>query len=113
MTRNLSEWVDAKAEPSLYLSRVMRKPALCICENKGTNQLCGNSAADQSLCFRYIDGKIPLHPRSISIFCSCTARFVSDLVRNRIDRFSCVMPYLVHMQSYYRSFFIMLTHLCN
>ena len=27
----------------------MRKPAFCICENKGTVKLYGNSAADQRL----------------------------------------------------------------
>ena len=33
------------------MSRVMRKPSLCICENKD---------ADQRLCFRYTDITIPL-----------------------------------------------------
>ena len=42
------------------LSRVVRKPAFCICENKDTDQLCGNRTADQRLCFRYIDSTIPL-----------------------------------------------------
>ena len=28
--------------------------------NKGTDQLSGNSAADQRLCFRYIDSSIPV-----------------------------------------------------
>ena len=37
------------------MSCVMRKPAFCICENKGPDQLSGNCAADQHLCFRYID----------------------------------------------------------
>ena len=32
----------------------MRKPAFCICENKGADQLCGNRTADQRLCFRCI-----------------------------------------------------------
>ena len=27
-----------------YLSRVMRKSAFCICENKDADQLCGNEA---------------------------------------------------------------------
>ena len=44
------------------LSRVMRKPALCICENKDADQLCGNREADQRLCFRYTDSTIPLLP---------------------------------------------------
>ena len=33
------------------LSRIMRKLAFCICENKGADQLHGKCAADQSLCF--------------------------------------------------------------
>ena len=31
----------------------MRKPAVCICENKDADQLRGECAADQRLCFRY------------------------------------------------------------
>ena len=47
------------------MSRVIRKHAFCICENKDVDQLCGNRAADQRLCFHYIDSKIPLpKPRS-------------------------------------------------
>ena len=34
-----------------YLSHVMRKPAFCICENKGADQLHGNHAADQAFVF--------------------------------------------------------------
>ena len=70
----------------------MRKPALCVCENKDADQLCGNRAADQCLCFRYIDITIPLlHIYSfipLAIFCGCAAWFVSDLVGNPENRFS-------------------------
>ena len=38
----------------------MRKPAFCICENKGSDQLHGYHEADRSLCFLYTDGTIPL-----------------------------------------------------
>ena len=41
-------------------SRVMRKTDVCICENKGADQLLGNREADQRLCFRYTDSTIPL-----------------------------------------------------
>ena len=41
------------------LSRVMRKPDFCICENKDADQLRGNRESDQRLCFRYIDSTIP------------------------------------------------------
>ena len=42
------------------MSRVMRKPTFCICENKDADQLRGNREAVQRLCFRYIDSTIPL-----------------------------------------------------
>ena len=41
-------------EPHLYMSRVMRKPAFCICKNKSADQY-SNCTADQRLCFRFID----------------------------------------------------------
>ena len=56
----------------------MRKLAFCICENKG---------ADQFSLYRY-----PSKSESSNlkpIFCGCTSLFVSDLVGNLDDRFSC------------------------
>ena len=47
-----------------YSSHVMSKPAFCICENKGADQLRHNRAADQHLCFRFIDSAILLLPKS-------------------------------------------------
>ena len=48
------------------MSRVVRKPAFCIWENKDADQLHGNREADQRLCFRYIDSTIaPLHKYEI------------------------------------------------
>ena len=41
----------------------MRKPAFCICEIKDADELRGDRAADQGLCFRYIDNTIPLLPK--------------------------------------------------
>ena len=66
----------------------MRKLAFCICENKDADQLPGNREADQRLCFRYIDRTIPLLSKSenfktLAIFRSCTAWFVSDQVGNQ------------------------------
>ena len=46
------------------LSRDVRKPDFCICENKDADQLRGNREADQRLCFRYTDSTIPLLPKS-------------------------------------------------
>ena len=46
------------------MSRVVRKPDFCICENKDADQLRGNREADQRLCFRYTDSTIPLLPKS-------------------------------------------------
>ena len=42
----------------------MGKPTICICENKGADQLRGNREADQRLCFRYSDTTFPLLPKS-------------------------------------------------
>ena len=42
----------------------MRKPAFCMCENKDADQLRDYREADQRLCFRYMDGTIPLLPKS-------------------------------------------------
>ena len=33
---------------------------VCLCENKGADQLRSNCEADQRLCFRYMDSTIPL-----------------------------------------------------
>ena len=38
----------------------MRKPTICISENKGADQLRGNREADQRLCFRSTDSTISL-----------------------------------------------------
>ena len=40
------------------------KTGFCICENKDADQLRSYCAADQRLCFRYTDSKIPLLPKS-------------------------------------------------
>ena len=45
------------------MSRFVRKPAFCICENKDADQLRGNREADQRLCFRYTDSTISLLPK--------------------------------------------------
>ena len=76
-------------------SRVIRKAAFCICENKGADQLRGNCEADQRLCFRYIDSTFPLHFNPLAIFCGCTARFVLDLVGNLEDRFFSVAAHII------------------
>ena len=42
----------------------MRKPVVCICENKDADQLRSNREAYQRLCFRYMVNTIPLLPKS-------------------------------------------------
>ena len=70
----------------------MRKPAFCICENKGAEQLLSNREADQRLCFRYIhvDSTIPLLAKSEISSLSVIAQpgMCGDLVGNPKDRFS-------------------------
>ena len=61
------------------------KTFICICEDKGADELRGYLTADQHICFRYmyihLDSKIPL----LTISCCWTAWFVSDLVGNSKD----------------------------
>ena len=47
-----------------HLSRIMRKPTFCMCENKDADQLWRKLQADQRLCFHYIDSTIPLLSKS-------------------------------------------------
>ena len=56
--------VDISEGNDSHMSRVVRKPAFCICENKDADQLRGNREADQRLCFRYTDSIIPLLSKS-------------------------------------------------
>ena len=42
-----------------HLSLCMRKPTICIGENKDADQLRGDREADQRLCFRYTDSTFP------------------------------------------------------
>ena len=58
----------------------MRKPTVCICEHKDTDQLSGNCEADQCLCFRFKDSRIPLLSKSeiaASIYLLCLYGLVS------------------------------------
>ena len=50
-----------------YLRHVMKKPAFCICEIKGADQLRDNRTADQRLCFRYIESALTVLHKSSSV----------------------------------------------
>ena len=49
----IPEFLEMSGHFLEHMSSAMRKPAFCICENKGADQLCGNGTADQRLCFHY------------------------------------------------------------
>ena len=53
-----------RGTPSIKNEPRYEKPGFCICENKDADQLRSNCAADQRLCFRYIDTTIPLLSKS-------------------------------------------------
>ena len=42
------------------MSLCVRKPTICMGENKDADQLRGSREADQRLCFRYTDSTFPL-----------------------------------------------------
>ena len=63
----------------------MRKHAFCILENKGADQLSGYRAADQRLCFHYVDSTSPLKFQASS---HLLLLYSQICVRNPEDRFS-------------------------
>ena len=85
----------------------MRKPIICICENKDADQLCSYCTADQCdqlcsyctadqcLCFRHTDSPINLllieSFKLLALCCDCSDLFVSDLVGTQI------VGFLMHM----------------
>ena len=92
---NMNETVPHTFSRNAYMSRVMRKSVFfSICENKDAHQLRSYCAADQRLCFRYMDSILPpatskiRNFKPLDIFCDCRARFVSNLVGNPEVRFS-------------------------
>ena len=71
----------------------MRKPTICICENKDADQLRGNREADQRLCFLYTDSTLPLLFKSeISSFQSASVTVQPDLCRTCSETTLLVFP---------------------
>ena len=91
-----------------HMSRVVRKPDFCICENKDADQLRGDREADQRLCFRYIDSTLwstsyIRNFKPLAGLYGCTARFVLDLVGNPEDRLSQNEAHMMLYQSLLRN----------
>ena len=63
----------------------MRKHAFCILENKGADQLIGYHAADQRICFHYVDSTSPLKFQASS---HLLLSYSQICVGNPGDRFS-------------------------
>ena len=66
ITRMTKFWPQSSVTNIGFISsmRVHMKPDFCICENKDADQLHSSHEADQRLCFRYTDSKIPQLPKS-------------------------------------------------
>ena len=58
-----------------HMSCSTRKPDFCSCENKGADQLCSNSIADQHLCFHYTNSTILLLLKPHS---ACQYRYLTN-----------------------------------
>ena len=61
---NLDSVCTGKVSQNIQISRVVKKPVFCICENKDADQLRGNREADKRLCFRHMDSAISLLSKS-------------------------------------------------
>ena len=86
MTFNKITYTTAR-KPHLLYDPHYEKPAFCLREKhtEAADQLCGNRTADQILCFRDIDSRIPkLAKFEISRY---AVRFLTDLFGNPNDAF--------------------------
>ena len=104
-----------RVQQSLYTSRRMRKPAICICENKGADQLRGKRETAQRLCSRYTDSTIPLLLKSeISSFQPASVTVHAGLRRTwsetKLFVFSRTGSYILLMQ--FPSYTCCLTNCC-
>ena len=71
----------------------MGKPIICICKNKGADQLRGNREADQRICFRYSDSTIPpLLNSTISSFQPASVAVQAGLCQTCSETTSLVFP---------------------
>ena len=57
-----------KSSVNFYLSRCIRKPTICICENKGADQLCGNCTARILKFLFFLNPKFPASSHHSLIF---------------------------------------------
>ena len=67
----------------------MRKYVFRICENKDADKLRGNRNPSTFSIWNF---------KPLAIFCRCAAQFVSDLVREPDNRFSCDATHLTNKQ---------------
>ena len=83
------------------LSLCMRKPTICLCENKGADQLRSNCEADQRLYFRYTDSAIPLLLKSIiSSFKASSVTVQAGLCLTLSE--TEIVGFLTHRLSFYK-----------
>ena len=78
----------------IQLCRRMRKPMICICKNKGADQLCSNCEADQHLCFCFMDSTINIvaytkFPASSHLLCLYSLACVGSGQKHKLLVFSC------------------------
>ena len=72
----------------------MGKPKICICENKDVDQLRSNCEADQRHGKYHSVTFLIQNLQPLTIYCDCTARFVSDLDGTQI------LDFLTHRLKY-------------
>ena len=104
----------------LDLSRILRKPDFCQCENKGADQLRSNCEADQRLCFCYTDSTISLLLKSkISSFKPFPETVQANLCRSWSETpktaflVSRLILFLVSLSKVYRKIKLMHVPICH
>ena len=79
-----------------FYGRIMRKPDIYIWKNKGADRNC---AADQRLCFRYINRTVPLLPKFEALWLYslvCVVHSLNPLNRFSLDEAHIFYKYMQH-----------------
>ena len=86
------------------MSLCVRKPTICLCENKDADQLRGDREADQRLCFRYTDSTFPplLIPK-LSRFWVSSVLVQAGLCRTWSE--TQIVGFVTHRLNYYTEMF--------
>ena len=79
-----------------HLSRIRRKSSFCICEKKDADQLQGDRAADQHLCFHSSKDRLSHYAAHVILNSLIFMRPIFILTKSEYLQSSSMMVYCIH-----------------